>query len=187
MLSAEPAVLGRTRIYLNNTDLSFCYGSAFGLGASRRRPTSERVQGFLARFAVPDTAPSYMTARIRRTGAAAQLWPFRGQTLYSKYCEPAQQSLHLLSTISCVLGLGFRESLSLHWGHLLGCINMQIWHRREYVVDQPSGTSDGAALMLSHAQRRRRAVYYSAPSALVTPTRSGLLCLSARTNLYTFT
>lgn len=64
---------------------------------------------------------------------------------------------------------------------------MQTWHRREYVVDQPSGTSDGAALMLSHAQRRRRAIYYSAPSALVTPTRSGLLCLSARTNLFIIT
>ena len=145
------------------------------------------MQGFLARFAVPDTAPSYMTARIRRTGAAAQLWPFRGQTLCSKYCEPAQQSLLSIKYYFVCAWLGIQRSLSLHWGHLLGCFNMQIWHRREYVVDQPSGTSDGAALMLSHAQRRRRAVYYSAPSALVTSTRSGLLCLSARTNLYTFT
>jgi hypothetical protein len=37
--------------------------------------------------------------------------------------------------------------------------------RREYVVDAPVGLADGGAPMLSLAQRRRRAVYYSAPAA----------------------
>lgn len=48
------------------------------------------------------------------------------------------------------------------------------WRRREYVVDTPRDAADGAGLVLSLAQRRRRAVYYSAPRAAVPVSRCGL-------------
>ena len=51
---------------------------------------------------------------------------------------------------------------------------MLLWRRREYVVDPPSNSADGAGLVLSLAQRRRRAVYYSAPRAAIPVSRCGL-------------
>ena len=40
-----------------------------------------------------------------------------------------------------------------------------VWRRREYVAAPPPNAAEGAGLVLSLAQRRRRAVYYSAPRA----------------------
>ena len=52
------------------------------------------------------------------------------------------------------------------------------WRRREYVVDAPRDAADGAGLVLSLAQRRRRAVYYSAPRAAVPVSRYKLHVLA---------
>ncbi len=50
-------------------------------------------------------------------------------------------------------------------GQELGTYMRPLPRRREYVVDAPPGLADGGAPVLTLAQRRRRAVYYSAPAA----------------------